>query len=105
MTHEYSILTGGVIDGAPASSPPTAIAWAADTVLAVGGDDEILAISRGDSHVAGLRGATVRPFGETLLEAGAPADFEVLDRGSAAVIAVVRAGRVVWGEIPDLELD
>ena len=105
MTHEYSILTGGVIDGAPASSRPTAIAWAADTVLAVGGDDEILAISRGDSHVADLRGAIVRPFAGALLEAGAPADFEVLDPGSAAVIAVVRAGCVVSGEIPDLALD
>lgn len=105
MTHEYTILTGGVIAGVPTEPAPTAIAWAADTVLAVGGDEEVLAISRGDSHVADLRGATVRPFAGTPLEAGAPADFEVLDPATAAVIAVVRDGCVVTGEIPGLEID
>ena len=104
MTHEYSILTGGVISGAPAGHGPTAIAWASDTVLAGGGDGEVLAISRGDSHIADLRGAIVRPLTATL-EPGSPADFEILDPATSTVFAVVRNGLVVAGEIPGLEPD
>lgn len=100
MTHEYTILVGGLLLGASdARSPATAIAWAADTVLAVGGDAAVLAISRGDSKVVDLRGALIRPV-DAPLEVGSPADFEVLAGDPPTPIALVRAGRVIAGELP-----
>jgi predicted amidohydrolase YtcJ len=111
VTHEYTILTGGIVllsgslDAAGAELP-TAIAWAGDTVLAVGSDAGVLAISRGDSHVFALRGAFVVPLGAELA-VGAPADFRVLDgdptaggRQGVRTVALVRAGRVVEGALP-----
>jgi len=117
VTHEYTILTGGRVlatleaagtaPAAPQVPPPTAIAWAEDTVLAVGSDKVIRAVSRGDSRFHDLHGAIVRPLdGDGRLEPGAIADFLVLDPESDAhgparrPIAVVRAGRVVEGALP-----
>jgi hypothetical protein len=65
VTHEYVIATGGVIFLADEEEPgpsPTAIAWAADRVLAVGSDDVVRAISRGDSTFIDLGGCVVTPL-------------------------------------------
>lgn len=62
LTHEYVIATGGVIltPGATTTEPvSTAIAWAADHVLAVGVDEVVSAISRGDSTFIDLGGCAV----------------------------------------------
>jgi predicted amidohydrolase YtcJ len=106
VTHEYTILTGGTVLAAGLANPPddtlpTAIAWAEDTILAVGDDAAVLAISRGDSRFVDLRGAAVVPLSGTL-ETGSRADFAVLDRvpasdGSPRTLVVVRAGQVVEG--------
>jgi predicted amidohydrolase YtcJ len=115
MTHEYTILTGGRVLPAGAaddageggrSGVATAIAWAAGTVLATGPDAAVLAISRGDSHFGELRGGVVVPLGGPL-EPGAPADFAVLDRlpgaaGTPRILAVVRGGHLVEGELTGL---
>jgi hypothetical protein len=116
VTHEYTILLGGRVHATPsmpgAGGParaswqaprPTAIAWADDTVLAVGSDAAVRSISRGDSRFIDLHGAHVVPLAETL-EPGAPADFEIRAAGPASgtlrVVAVVRAGQVVDGALP-----
>jgi hypothetical protein len=104
VTHEYVILTGGVVlaavDGCDA---PTAIAWASDTVLAVGTDAEVLAISRGDSRVAALRGAVVRPgAGQGGIEPGDEATFSILEPVTRESLAEIRAGVVVAGGLPGL---
>lgn len=115
MTHEYTILTGGHVlptgvADAPATGGPgpgaTAIAWAAGVVLAVGSDADVLAISRGDSHVIDLQGGVVVPLGVPL-EPGAAADLAVLDRlpatgGAPRTVAVVRGGHLVEGELPGI---
>lgn len=62
MTHEYVIALDGRIDAhrpGDAGSAPTAIAWAADHVLAVGADDIVRAISRGDSTFLDIEGCVV----------------------------------------------
>jgi predicted amidohydrolase YtcJ len=81
MTHHYTVLHGGTIltfDGAlptdaasRASGDPgvpdaagrrtTAICFAHERILAVGGDAEILALAGPDSHVVDLRGRAVLP--------------------------------------------
>ena len=81
MTHHYTVLHGGTIltfDGARpadvasrASGGPgvpdaagrraTAVCYAHDRILAVGGDAEILALAGPDSHVVDLRGRAVLP--------------------------------------------
>ncbi len=108
MTHEYTVLTGGVVLRAgPGDAEPraTAVAWAEDTILAVGGDAEVRAISRGDSRFGDLRGAFVTPLGNAL-EPGAPADFAILDHDPGAsgveprTVALVRGGRLVEGHLP-----
>lgn len=109
MTHEYTVLTGGVILahglGARGDHPPaTALAWAEDTILAVGGDAEVRAVSRGDSRFIDLRGAVVVPWRDPL-EPGASADFDVIEAGPAGspapgpIIAVVRGGHVEQGRL------
>ena len=100
MTHEYTLLLGGRIVRGDGGPDATALAWAAGTVLALGTDEEILAISRGDSAVVALHGLTLAPAPGSVLEVGAPADALVL-RGSAT-IAVIRGGHVVDGELPGL---
>jgi hypothetical protein len=110
MTHEYTILTGGIITAASGvagaggrDTGATAIAWAAGIVLAVGDDATVLTISRGDSRIVDLRGATVQPLNAATLEPGDPADFEIRDGTAATPVAVVRGGHVVEGAFPGLE--
>jgi predicted amidohydrolase YtcJ len=104
VTHQYTLLVGGVVipgDGQPDCS---AIAWAQDMVIALGSDDAVMAISRGDSTLIDLAGAVVVPVSEGTLEAGGPADLELLDgdprAGRAQTLAVVRDGHVVSGALP-----
>ena len=121
MTHEYTLLVGGVVIPGGGEPDATAIAWAGDTVLALGNDDDVRAISRGDSHLFDLGGAIVVPLGPgadtawptgATLEVGSLADLAVLDRdprlahadgpgaGPAGTLAVVRGGRIVAGSLP-----
>jgi hypothetical protein len=65
MTHEYVVAVGGRVEPCPAGSTVavcTAIAWAADRVLAVGADDTVRSISRGDSTFLDLGGCIVTPL-------------------------------------------
>lgn len=124
MTHLYTLLVGGTVIPSGDAPDATAIAWAGDTILAIGDDDAIRAISRGDSHVVDLAGATVvaldpsgRPGWPTggALEVGGPANLVVLPEDprphrasppsgglvrSSEAIAVIEAGRVVAGRLP-----
>jgi hypothetical protein len=110
VTHEYTILIGGIVlaEGAGGAAPQcSAIAWTADTVLALGSDEDVLSISRGGSAVVALGGRVVVPLLDGgVLEVGGPADLAVLPPGSAAgaaagnlalAEAVVRSGRLVDG--------
>jgi hypothetical protein len=123
VTHEYTILTGGLVlpgGGAPAC---TAIAWADEIVLGFGPDHDVRAMSRGDSRFIDLRGAAVVPLGaedsvrwppEAALEIGGRADLAVLDgdprdvraggldggTGLPRTLALIRGGRVVLGVLP-----
>lgn len=101
MTHEYVIATGGRIIGADPSvaTTATAIAWAADRVLAVGSDEAVRAISRGDSTFIDLDGCAVSALdGSATLEPGSPADLEFRRPGSSDVVATVRAGAFTAGD-------
>ena len=117
MTHRYTILTGGLVLPGADEAPVTAIAWAGDTVIALGDDEAMLSLSRGDSRFVDLEGASVIPLGEgdpgwpvgAMLEVGGRADlailasdprprYEVGERPS--VVAVIRGGRVVSGILP-----
>jgi hypothetical protein len=119
MTHRYTLLVGGTIISGRDEPDASAIAWAEDTVIALGTDEAIGGISRGDSHVINLEGATVVPLGsgpdacwpvDAKLEVGARADLAVLahdPRGRGAsdgrrlpAIALVRGGHVVAGVMP-----
>lgn len=65
MTHEYVIAVGGRVEPCrpdPAGATPTAIAWAADHVLAVGPDELVRAISRGDSTFIDVGGCVITPL-------------------------------------------
>ncbi len=115
MTHEYTVLTGGVVLPGGGAPPATAIAWAGDTILAMGADAEVRAISRGDSHFVDLRGAAVIPRAPgaepawpttATLEVGGPADLAVLSRDPRLAphdppeeLAVFRAGRLAAGSL------
>lgn len=111
----YTLLTGGTVLPGGDAADATAIAWAGDTVLAVGSDETVRALSRGDSHAHELGGAFVVPLGEGpdvawpsagTLEIGVRADLAVLDGdprvGASPVqtLALVRGGRVVAGRLP-----
>ena len=100
MTHEYVLLVGGVVqagDGVPA----TALAYAHDTVLAIGSDEAVHAVSRGDSRVVDLAGRIVTPADAGgRLEVGGQATFAVLASDGATVLAIVRNGRAVEGTLP-----
>ena len=123
MTHEYTLLIGGTVLSGGDAPAATAIAWAGDTVLAVGSDETVWAISRGDSHAFELGGAFVVPLGSGAdddaawpsagtLEIGGRADLAVLDGdprvgvsgglGASPIrtLALVRGGRVVAGILP-----
>lgn len=109
MTHEYTLLLGATVlpgGGAPACG---ALAWAAGTILAVGSEAEVRAISRGDSCVMEARGRFVVPLGAPL-EIGAAADMLVLEgdprlpgdprlHAGPAQVAVIRGGHVVEGSL------
>jgi hypothetical protein len=65
VTHEYVIALNGHIEPDPGGdSEETALAWAAGAVLAVGPDEVVRAISRGDSHFLDLCGCIVTPLPE-----------------------------------------
>ena len=64
MTHGYTLLIRGIVISGHDEPDVTAIAWAADTVIALGSDDEVRGISRGDSHVIDLGGASVVALGQ-----------------------------------------
>lgn len=106
MTHQYVILTGGTVVRGSDELAATAIAWAEDTIIAIGSDVEVRSISRGDSAFGDLAGALVTPLEAVgRLEVGGPASFEIRegdqgtgDRGPS--LAVVRHGRVVAGALP-----
>jgi hypothetical protein len=66
MTHEYVIAYNGRVEPR-GHEPATAIGWAAEAVLAVGSDEVVRAISRGDSTFIDLDGCIVTPL---------PADLE-----------------------------
>lgn len=113
MTHEYTLLVGGVVIPGGTAPDATAIAWAADTILALGSDEEVLSISRGDSRVVELGGAFVIPLAadgdlrwptEAKLEVGGRADLAVLPadpRLTPAVepLALLLGGRLVAGAL------
>jgi imidazolonepropionase-like amidohydrolase len=124
VTHLYTLLVGGTVIPGRDAPDATAIAWADGTVLAIGDDRAIRGISRGDSHLVDLAGATVvalDPSGVAIwptdgtLEVGGPADLVLLGEdprsrgpseaaegphGRSDPIAVVKAGRIVAGRLP-----
>jgi hypothetical protein len=106
MTHEYTLLVSGII--LPGGDEPAceAVAWAHDTVLAIGRTTEIEAISRGDSRRFDLGGAFAVPWpAGALLATGEPASLDVLDRdpripgATPRVLAQVRDGQVISGSL------
>lgn len=118
MTHRYTILTGGLVLPSMDEAAVTAIAWAGDTVIALGDDEVVRGLSRGDSRFVDLEGASVIPLGEgdpawpagATLEPGGPANLAVLAgdprdhlptmAARPRVLAVVRSGRIVAGAFP-----
>ena len=104
MTHAYTLLLGATILPGGGATACQAIAWAADTILIVGSEAEVRAISRGDSHVLALPGRFVVPL-EDPLEAGGPADLLVLAADPrlgepGPPVAVIRGGVVEGGAPP-----
>ena len=105
VTHQYLILTGGTVARGPDEPDATAIAWAEGTIIAIGSDDEVRSVSRGDSAFGDLAGAFVVPLaGDGSLEIGGPASFAIHERDpragtTGATRAVVRHGRVVAGTL------
>jgi len=119
VTHRYTLLIRGTVISGRDEPDVSAIAWAADTVIALGSDDDVRGTSRGDSHVIDLRGASVVALGESLdvrwppdttLEVGGRADLAVLASDPRrmdvpaghrlSALALVRGGRVVAGRLP-----
>ena len=98
MTHEYTLLLGATVLPGGDAPPCEALAWASGTILALGSEADIRAISRGDSQVLAFTGRFVVPMGEPL-EVGSPADLLVLAedprRGDGpGPIARIRGGHV-----------
>lgn len=69
MTHEYIIAFNGSIEPR-GDTLDTAIGWAAEAVLAVGSDEVVRSISRGDSTFIDLDGCVVTPMPTDLDRAG-----------------------------------
>jgi predicted amidohydrolase YtcJ len=125
MTHLYTLLIRGTVISGRDEPDVSAIAWAANTVIALGSDDDVRGISRGDSHVFDLGGASVVALGEdgpdvrwppdARLEVGGRADLAVLASDprlrdatasrALSALALVRGGRVVSGRLPGPEGD
>jgi predicted amidohydrolase YtcJ len=119
VTHRYTLLIRGTVISGRDEPDVSAIAWAADMVIALGSDDEVRGTSRGDSHVIDLGGASVVALGEgpdarwppdATLEVGGRADLAVLESDPRLVdphaqhrlpaLALVRGGHVVAGRLP-----
>jgi predicted amidohydrolase YtcJ len=119
VTHLYTLLVGGTVITGRDEPDVSAIAWAADTVIALGSDEEVREISRGDSHMIDLGGASVVALDgskdprwppDATLEVGGRADLAVLASDPRQIdastgqplsaIALVRGGRVVAGTLP-----
>ena len=119
MTHRYTLLVGGTVISGRDEPDASAVAWAEDTVIALGSDDDVRTISRGDSHLIDLDGAWVVPLGEApdacwpphaTLEIGGLADLAVVEDDPRRLdtpeprrlpaIALIRGGRVVAGRLP-----
>lgn len=98
MTHEYTLLLGGTVIPGGEAPDATAIAWADDTILALGGDADVRGISRGDSHVFDLRGACVVALG--LENAGGPTA-----RAAAGAAAPIAAALAIGGRADLAVLD
>ena len=97
MTHEYVIAVGGHVETllpGRESDTPTAVAWAADHVLAVGADDVVRSISRGDSTFLDLHGCVVTALPSDPARADALVAEATLSDGAAKGIAalLVEAG-------------
>jgi cytosine/adenosine deaminase-related metal-dependent hydrolase len=121
VTHEYVLLVGGRIVPGGDAPEAEAVAWAHDTILAIGPEAAVRAISRGDSTVHDLGGAWVVPLDAAgafrwppavRLDVGGRADLAVYradprPAGPGASpdpaptpAAVVRGGHVVAGTLP-----
>ena len=129
MTHEYVIALNGHIEPDPGGeAEETALAWAADAVLAVGPDDVVRAISRGDSTFLDLCGCLFTPLPDApsqadslireerasgadvarlLVESGLLSAEAVLEPGAPAdlafwddsgLVAIVRNGHFIDGD-------
>jgi hypothetical protein len=128
MTHEYIIGLGGQVLPDREGTGATAVGWAADAILAVGSDERVRAISRGDSTFLDLGGCVVTPLpadldaaealvrdttdgsldvGALLIGAGLLEPTAGLEPGSpadlafwraAALVAVLRAGHFTRGD-------
>jgi hypothetical protein len=129
VTHEYVIALNGHIEPDPGGeSEETALAWAESAVLAVGPDDVVRAISRGDSHFLDLCGCLVTPLPDApsqadslireehargaevarlLVESGLLSADASLEPGAPAdlafwdesgLVAIVRDGRFIDGD-------
>ena len=99
MTHRYTLLVRGTVISGGGEPDVSAIAWAEDTVLALGSDDDVRAVSRGDSHVIDLAGACVVPLGDGSegphgLDASWTPEA-TLEVGGRADLAIRRATRVM----------
>jgi predicted amidohydrolase YtcJ len=85
VTHEYTILYDAIVlTGDEACPRATALAWAADTILAVGETATVRAISRGDSRFIALPGRLITP---------APTRPHALEQGLREAVALADTAR------------
>jgi len=122
MTHEYTVATNGVVLGS-LDAAATAVAWAADTILAAGDDASVRAISRGDSTFVDLGGRAISAGADPVaaqsalraavacggvadtiarlgrIEAGAPADLLIWSHDPTAMAPTEAEGLAVVGTV------